>query len=136
METLYDEYIIRKEVDNIMHEIGIMEHTLEIAITSAKKQNASKINQITMNIGKLSGVIPDALEFAFDVLTNKTIAENAILKINTIPVICYCNACQENFSPQEWFFECPKCHQFSNNILQGKEIELISVEIESNQELV
>ncbi len=113
-----------------MHEIGIMERTLEIAITNAKQQNAHKINKITMNIGKLSGVIPDALEFAFDVVTKDTIAENATLTINTIPVICYCNSCQENFYPQEWFFECPKCHQFSNNIIQGKEIELMSVEID------
>ena len=86
--TLYDEYIISKEIDNIMHEIGIMDHTLEIAITSAKEQNAIRISQITMNIGKLSGVIPNALEFAFDVLSKETIAENAILKINTIPIVC------------------------------------------------
>lgn len=114
-----------------MHEIGIMEHTLEIAITSAKEQNATKIKQITMNIGKLSGVIPDALEFAFDVLKKETIAQNAILKIKIIPVVCFCNTCKQNFSPSEWIFECPHCHQFSNNILQGKEIELIAVEIET-----
>ena len=112
-----------------MHEIGIMERALEIAITNAKKQNAHKINKITMNIGKLSGVIPDALEFAFDVVIKNTIAENATLKINTIPITCYCDNCQINFNPPEWFFECPQCHQFSNNIIQGKEIELMSVEI-------
>jgi hydrogenase nickel incorporation protein HypA/HybF len=113
-----------------MHEIGIMEHTLAMAITSAKEQNANRINKITMNIGKLSGVIPDALEFAFEVLRQGTIAENATLTIKTIPVVCYCDSCQENFSPPEWFFECPHCHQFSNHILQGKEMELMSVEID------
>lgn len=112
-----------------MHEIGIMERTLEIAINNAQKQNANSIQKITMNIGKLSGVIPEALEFAFDVVTKGTIAENATLEINTIPVTCYCNICQTKFNPQEWFFECPHCHQFSNHILEGKEIELMSVEI-------
>ncbi len=115
-----------------MHEIGIMERTLEIAIDHAKQQNANYIQKINMNIGKLSGVVPEALEFAFDVITQGTIAENATLKINTIPVICYCDSCQEKFNPQEWFFECPHCHQFSNHILQGKEIELISVEINTD----
>lgn len=43
--------------------------------------------------------------------------------------ISHCHFWEENFYPQEWFFECLKCHQFSNNILQGKEIELMSVEI-------
>lgn len=112
-----------------MHEIGIMERTLEIAINNAQKQNANSIQKITMNIGKLSGVIPEALEFAFDVVTKGTIAENATLEINTIPVTCYCDFCQTKFNPQEWFFECPHCHQFSNHILEGKEIELMSVEI-------
>ena len=116
-----------------MHELGIMERTLKIAIDNAQQENAHKINKIVMNIGKLSGVVPEALEFAFDVVIKNTIAENATLKINTIPVVCYCTCCQENFSPSEWFFECPNCHQFSNNILQGKEIELISVEIETEE---
>jgi hydrogenase nickel incorporation protein HypA/HybF len=112
-----------------MHEIGIMEQTLQIAIDNALKQNGNKINKITMRIGKLSGVVPEALEFAFDVVIKGTIAENSTLKIDTIPIICYCNNCQEKFAPEEWFFECPNCHQFSQNILQGKEIELASVEI-------
>lgn len=115
-----------------MHEIGIMEQTLEIAIKNSQAQNATKIKKITMDIGKISGVISEALEFAFDVVSNNTIAENADLIINDIPVICYCDFCQKNFYPQEWFFECPKCLQFSNNIIQGKEIKLVSVEIDFN----
>lgn len=116
-----------------MHEIGIMQQTLDIAIAHAKEKNIDKITSIQMNIGKLSGVFPQALEFAFGIVTKDTIAENATLKINIIPVTCYCNYCQEKFNPQEWVFECPQCHQFSNNILQGKEIELILVEINTKQ---
>lgn len=113
-----------------MHEIGIMDQTLEIAIKNAQAQNAKKIKKMTIEIGKISGVVPEALEFAFDVVSKNTIAENADLIINHIPVICYCNYCQKNFSPQEWFFECPNCLEFSNNIIQGKEIKLVSVEID------
>ena len=113
-----------------MHEIGIMEQTVAIAINNAQQQNATKINKIIMRIGKLSGVVPSALEFAFEVVTKNTIAENASLEIKTIPVSCWCENCQVNFSPPEWFFECPNCHQFSHQILAGKEIELASLEIE------
>ncbi len=113
-----------------MHEIGIMEQTLEIAIQNAQAQNANKIEKITMEIGKISGVVPEALKFAFDVVSKNTIAENATFIINNIPIICYCDSCQQNFYPQEWFFECPNCLEFSNNIIQGKEIKLLSVEID------
>ncbi len=112
-----------------MHEIGIMEQTLEIAIQNAKAQNANKIKKMSIDIGKMSGVVPEALKFAFDVVSKNTIAENADLIINDIPVVCYCDSCQQNFSPQEWFFECPNCLQFSNNIIQGKEMKLVSIEI-------
>lgn len=112
-----------------MHEIGIMEQTLNIAIDYAIKEKATEIKEIKIYIGKISGVVPEALKFAFDVIKKGTIAENSILKIESLPIICYCDYCQEKFTPNEWFFECPNCHQFSHNILQGKEIKLISLEI-------
>jgi hydrogenase nickel incorporation protein HypA/HybF len=112
-----------------MHEIGIMESTLEIAIDNAIKQNARCINKLTMRIGKLSGIVPEALEFAFEVVTAGTIAENATLEMELIAVICYCDCCQQEFQPDDWFFQCPTCDQFSNQIIQGKEIELLSLEI-------
>lgn len=112
-----------------MHEIGIMESTIAIAIQHAKAENATRITEITMRIGEMSGVYPPALEFAFDVVTKNTIAENATLKIETIPVCCYCDSCQQAFHPTDWIFACPHCGQLSSKILQGKEIELVSLKI-------
>ncbi|WP_066345431.1 hydrogenase maturation nickel metallochaperone HypA [Geminocystis sp. NIES-3708] len=112
-----------------MHEIGIMEDTLNIAIDYAIKENATEIKEITICIGKMSGVVSEALKFAFEVIRKGTIAENSTLKIESLPVICYCDHCQQKFQPDEWFFQCPNCDQFSNNILQGKEIKLISLEV-------
>ncbi|AFZ55352.1 hydrogenase maturation nickel metallochaperone HypA [Cyanobacterium aponinum UTEX 3222] len=115
-----------------MHELSIMESTLEIAINYAKREKAKSIKQISLKIGELSGVIPSALEFAFDVITKNTIAENAILKIENIPVCCYCQSCEDKFYPPiQYIFECPFCHQLSHHILQGKEIQLSSLEIEN-----
>jgi len=112
-----------------MHEVSIMENTLEIALKNAKDQGAIKINHFKMKIGELSGVVPEALEFAFDVVTQNTIAQGATLEIETIPVKCYCNTCKIEFKPNNWIYECPQCHQLTSKILEGKEIELSSLEI-------
>lgn len=112
-----------------MHEVSIMENTLEIALKNAQAQGATKINHLKMKIGELSGVVAEALEFAFDVITQNTIAQGATLEIETIPVKCYCHSCQIEFKPDNWFYECPQCHQLTSTILQGKEIELSSLEI-------
>ena len=112
-----------------MHEVSIMQNTLDIAIAQERQNGANKIDCLTLKIGELSGVIPEALEFAFDVLIQGTIAENARLEIKNIPVVCYCPYCDRTFEPQSYIFECSQCHQLSSNILQGKELNLVSVDI-------
>ena len=110
-----------------MHEVGIMEQTVDIAIERAK--GVDRIHGLKMRIGKVSGVVPEALEFAFDVVTRGTIAEGAKLEIETVAVTCYCCDCNLNFQPSDLFYECPECGKFSYQILSGKEIELVSIEV-------
>lgn len=123
-----------------MHEIGIMEETLNLAIDYAIQEKATEITEITMAIGKMSGVVPSALQFAFDVIKHSFIEQNQLinvknaqLKIELLPIICYCDYCQAKFNPDEWIFQCPQCNLFSNNIVQGKEIKLISIQIENEK---
>jgi len=94
-----------------------------------KNQNANKIHSLKMRIGDLSGVIPEALQFAFDVMINDTIAQGAKLYIETISVTCYCHNCQTNFQPDDIIYQCPQCDSLSSQILTGKELELTSLEV-------
>ena len=112
-----------------MHEVGIMERTLAIALEQAKERGACQIHRIKMRVGALSGVVPEALEFAFDVVTEGTIAQAARFEIESIPVRCYCRQCCQAFEPDDWFYECPECGQLSLDIRQGKELELTSLEV-------
>ena len=82
-----------------------------------------------MRIGEISGVVPEALHFAFDVVTKDTIAEGAILEIETVPVNCYCQKCALEFKPSDLCYECPSCGNLHTQIITGKEIELTSMEV-------
>lgn len=112
-----------------MHEVSLMENALAIALEQADRQKAQQINWIKMRVGALSGVFPDALEFAFDICTQGTIAQGAKLEIEYVPVTCYCSNCQTIFQPDDIIYECPQCHQLSQEIRQGKELELTSLEV-------
>ncbi|MEB3882629.1 hydrogenase maturation nickel metallochaperone HypA [Lyngbya sp. CCY1209] len=112
-----------------MHEVGIMEQTLAIALEQAKEKGAGRIHRIKMRVGAQSGVVPEALKFAFDVVTEGTIAENANFEIESIPVRCHCRHCRQEFEPETWFYECPECGELSLDIRQGKELELTSLEV-------
>jgi hydrogenase nickel incorporation protein HypA/HybF len=112
-----------------MHEVGLMENALAIALNYATRERANRIHQIALRVGDLSGVEPDALRFAFDMVTQGTIAERAQLNIETCPTVCYCNDCQREFRPTELGYECPICQTWSTYVLQGKELELASLEV-------
>lgn len=112
-----------------MHEVSLMAQTLEIALDCAKQRDATQIHRLKLRVGRLSGVVPEALTFAFDVVTKDTIAQNAQLEIETVPARCYCDRCQIEFQPDDIIFTCPHCHQTSTQVLSGKELELASLEV-------
>lgn len=112
-----------------MHEVGLMENALAIALDYAARDHAQRIHKICLRVGTLSGVEPDALNFAFDVVTQNTIAAAARLEIVPCPTLCYCDVCQMEFVPIDMGYECPYCNTWSCTILQGKELELESLEV-------
>ena len=73
-----------------MHELGIIQNTLELAMASAKSSGASQIHLLRLRVGTLTGVVPDALLFAFDVIRQGTIAAGARLEVENVPVSCWC----------------------------------------------
>ncbi len=112
-----------------MHEVGLMQRTLEIALEHASQHRARSICRVTLRVGALSGVVPEALSFAFDVLTRGTIAEGAKLEMESVPVTCFCAACEQEFAPPDLFYECPRCHQLSTQVRRGQELELAYLEV-------
>jgi hydrogenase nickel incorporation protein HypA/HybF len=112
-----------------MHELSLMESTLEIALENACGQGAQKIHQLNLRVGAMSGVVPEALEFAFDACTQGTIAAGALLKIELVPALCYCQNCDRTFAPPDLIYACPNCGRISSKLLQGRELQLTSLEV-------
>jgi hydrogenase nickel incorporation protein HypA/HybF len=106
-----------------------MENTLAMALKRAAEEGAQRIHRLTMRIGPLSGVVPEALEFAFDVLRQGTIAQEATLDVQRVPILCFCSTCRLEYQPEDLFCECPRCHKPSVDVRQGRELELASLEV-------
>ena len=113
-----------------MHELSIMDSALQMALEQAQKASASRVHVIRMRIGALSGVVPEALQFAFEVLAPGTLAEGAALDIENVPARFWCSRCQCEFSSDTLFGDCPTCHSPSGELRSGREMELASMEIE------
>lgn len=112
-----------------MHEIGLMQQALDVALEQAAGRGARHIEQITFRIGAASGVVPEVIEMAFEVATRGTIAEGAQLTIERVPLVCFCPACAYEFEPDDELLRaCPRCQQPAAEVRQGSEFELVSLE--------
>ena len=112
-----------------MHEFSIMEAALETAAQKTRAAGATRIHRLKLRVGKLSGVVPEALRFAFDALKEKSPAARAELEIEEVPATCWCADCAAEFETADLTYECPRCHQPSGDLRRGREMELASLEI-------
>jgi hydrogenase nickel incorporation protein HypA/HybF len=113
-----------------MHEVAIMTEAVRIAVESAQAAGARRITGMRLRVGKLSGAVPAALAFAWDVVNRETIAAGARLEIEDVWAACWCAGCQTEFECEDFMNECPRCHEFCADLRRGRELEIASVELE------
>ena len=113
-----------------MHELSIMQSALNQALEQARQAGARRVHEIRLRIGALSGVIPDALQFAFEILADGTPAQGAALTIEQVPARFWCATCNREFEATRMFAECPDCHISSGQLRAGRELELASMEVD------
>ena len=53
----------------------------------------------------------------------------AVLEIEEVPAVCWCAGCAAEFEAKDLNYRCPRCHQPSDDLRHGKEMELASLEI-------
>jgi hydrogenase nickel incorporation protein HypA/HybF len=116
-----------------MHEIGLMQRMVEVALDRAVGAGARQVQRVTVRVGAESGIVPDVILFAFDVATRGTIAEGAELQIEDVPLVCFCPACEWEFAPADALHQCPRCHRLGAEVRRGHEFELASLEIEGSE---
>jgi hydrogenase nickel incorporation protein HypA/HybF len=113
-----------------MHELGITQNILDLAVKKAEEAGASEILKVDLVIGEMTGIVEDCVRFYFDFLSKGTAAEKASLSINMIPVKVQCKNCGHAFSPDETSWTCPRCQGTGTEIMAGKELFVESIEVE------
>ena len=113
-----------------MHELGVTESIVNIVLDKAKTAQASKITQVNLVVGELSGFVPECIQFYFDILRQDTIAQEANLVFTPVPAELRCRNCPTTFHPQDTLWSCPKCQSQSVEIVGGRELYIESMEVE------
>ncbi len=113
-----------------MHEQSIIESMVSIALENAEKANATRIVNIHVVVGELSGVVDDAMNFYFGFLSKGTIAAGACLSFEHVPARLRCRNCGTTFAARENDFRCPNCEKPEADIVSGRELYVDRLEVE------
>lgn len=104
-----------------MHELSRTSQIVEAVLSEAQKQNAKEVTEVEVEIGDLTFLGLEQVKFAYEILTDKTIAKNSKLRIKQMHGRGKCESC--GYDGPLWYlndpqfhisfptFNCPKCEK-------------------------
>lgn len=108
-----------------MHELAITEGLVEAVLNRTGDRPVTGVN---LRIGPLSGVLPDAVRFCFEVVSADTPLAGAVLTIDESEGRARCRSCLDEFVLKDMFLLCP-CGSADVEIVSGRELVVTSVEV-------
>lgn len=113
-----------------MHEMSIAEGILDVALDTLKQHDAKVVHSVQLDVGLMSGVEPDALQFCWEAVTKGSPAEGSHIDIHTIPITGQCLDCDRIFPVHAYKFICPYCDSHFVQTVGGRELQVISMDID------
>ena len=113
-----------------MHELSLAMNVVEIAEKEVRKANAKTVNEIEIEIGDLSGVVLEAMEFAMTEAVKNTVLNKSKITFHKVSARAKCLKCLTEFEVEDYYNSCPQCSSFENEIIQGRELRVLSLNID------
>jgi len=119
-----------------MHELSVCQALIEQVERVARENDASRVVSIVITVGPLSGVEPQLLEHAYPLAAAGTIAENASLVVERVPVRVRCRTCGAETEASPNRLVCGACGDWQVDVTAGEEMILKRVEVETSTSAV
>jgi hydrogenase nickel incorporation protein HypA/HybF len=116
-----------------MHELSIAISIVDMAINQAKMASADRVSEVELDIGTLSGIEYESLEFALGVAARETILEKTLFRINRVEPVAECPACEHLYTPEGIYSHCPECNKQGIRLIRGTELQIKSLLVEKNE---
>ena len=114
-----------------MHELSIAISIMELVEEESEKRHGAQVTAVHLKLGELSGVVKEALLGSFELACEQTPLRNARLVIEDIPVRIFCPKCDSQRPVSSiQLFRCAECGTPSAEVVQGRELEVVALEIE------
>ncbi|HEY5532108.1 MAG TPA: hydrogenase maturation nickel metallochaperone HypA [Candidatus Anoxymicrobiaceae bacterium] len=113
-----------------MHEMSVTESMLGVVLRHAESNKATSVTRINIVLGEFSTVMPESVQFYFDIIGKDTLAEGAELNFRRTKLASRCKDCGKEFEVVEYDFTCTKCKGENTEIISGREFQVESIEID------
>jgi hydrogenase nickel incorporation protein HypA/HybF len=110
-----------------MHELSLSGAVLNTVVKHAGGRPVSVVN---LRVGRLRQVVPDTLEFYFELVARGTVCEGARLEQEIVEASLRCNPCRREWEIEIPAFRCPTCGGSDVVVASGEEFEVESIEVE------
>jgi len=108
-----------------MHELAITQSVVDAVLDRTGDRT---VTTVRVKVGRLAGVVPDAMRFCFDLVTAGTTLEGARLEIEQPAGQACCHTCGEEFGVTDLILLCP-CGSADVEVVTGRELLVSSVEV-------
>jgi hydrogenase nickel incorporation protein HypA/HybF len=108
-----------------MHELAITQSVVDMVV---ERTAGRRVSSVQLQVGRLSGVVSDAMRFCFDVATADTPLDGATLEIDEITGRASCRRCGDEFDVDDLILLCP-CGSADVRIVAGRELLVTSVKL-------
>lgn len=104
-----------------MHELGVVIEVIKTVEGFAEKNNLVRIDELVLQIGELSSMIPRYIEACYPAAVDGTLLQDTKLRIEVLPGNAICKKCNKVFNIPENHSKCPSCGSEHWELLSGKE---------------
>jgi hydrogenase nickel incorporation protein HypA/HybF len=108
-----------------MHEFAITQRVVDMVV---ERTAGRQVGLVRLEVGGLSGVVPDAMEFCYELLISGTPLEGSTLVIDQTPGAAHCRSCGRDFALNDLILLCP-CGSAEVDVVAGRELKVLSVEL-------
>ncbi len=117
-----------------MHEFSLAGEVIRLAEKEAEKHAALSVTEITIEVGKFSGIEADAFNEALKIVAEGTVMAGATINVITPAGRGLCSTCSREFEMNYRMDACPECGSFPSEIKGGTEFRVVSLVIEQNDQ--
>lgn len=108
-----------------MHELALTE---SLVSTVCEHVGRAKVTRVRVVVGRLSGVVPEAMRFCFDVCAAGTPLEGARLEVEEVAGRARCRSCETEVELEDAVPLCG-CGSADLLVLSGQELKIREVEV-------